>query len=67
MASSRCQVSEVASRASSLSVRSRVREAVELAGDAVALLEQLAGGQQAALLGEEQEHRSRIITVTAAS
>ena len=31
-------------------------EAVELAGDAVALLEQLAGRQQAALLGEEQEH-----------
>ncbi len=31
-------------------------QAVEFAGDAVALVEQFAGGQQAAFLGEEQEH-----------
>ena len=56
VASSRCQVSEVASRASSLSSVSRAMQAVELPGDPVALLEQLAGRQQSAFLGEQQEH-----------
>ena len=56
VASSRCQVRWVASRASAPSSRARCVEGVELVADAVSAGEQLALREQAAFLGEQQEH-----------